>query len=139
MIYFVYTHTFKIPLWSDAAVLVALRFWNWSRFSSKLSSSLLNWFSSNDTLDVFNDDFDALCGASLIFNVDVLLSPPSPPISLLILRNCVETSSVSNIGLYERCLFGVRNGDSSFSIITVSKLVDVDEFDNEPSAVSTRE
>lgn len=124
--------TFKIPLRSVA--LNDFFCWKCSRRSSKLSS--LSWPGcSNDTFEPFNDGFDAVVCA-VFFKFDnfalsntlgglVMVSPSSlSRIGLNVMRWCVGGKSVLSLAL---------------SITTVSRLVEVDEFDREPSAVSTRE
>lgn len=124
--------TFKIPLRSVA--LNDFFCWKCSRRSSKLSS--LSWPGcSNDTFEPFNDGFDAVvCAVFFKFDNFAL----SNTLGGLVM---VSPSSLSRIGLnvMRWCVGGKWVLSLALSITTVSKLVEVDEFDREPSAVSTRE
>lgn len=151
--------TFKIPLWS--AKLTAFFFWNWWRLSANVSSSLLKWSSgcSNDTFELFNDPFKfklspvfkSVCCFSFKFLTFADSSVSDIGLNALW---CLTFGA----GLFVILIFGLwwcdpvvpvvdadvwrdGNGFNSFvcSRSTVSKLVDVDDVDNDPSAVSTRE
>lgn len=145
-----------MPFRSVTLVLSDFFCWKCNRRLSKLSSLSLSGC-SNDTLGPFSDGFDIFVAPFFKFDIFGFSNVVFLVIVLLVVKLILFTvltlsgSSFSSIGLNTaRVCFCGSLDDAVFppdsnvlslalSITTVSKLVDVDEFDNDPSAVSTRE